>query len=234
MENNKKSQVDRKKILKSIFFRKGKFLYNISEKFNIAKSCLNIKEVAESYGLHLDRSGRALCPWHSDRHPSLSFKGDYGGFCHCFACNNGGDVFALVGQLTGISKPVEVLKLLNRDFCLGLDLEQRKLTKSELATVRQREQTRQAKGNFRKWVMYAFRVCTSYAKLLRTWQIQLAPRSENDEPDERFIESLQNIATVEYLCDILTYGSEDDFKSFYTANRREVDRIAERLQQLNR
>lgn len=45
-------------------------------------------------------------------------------------CGEGGDVFKLVGELTGIQKPVDVLKMLNRDFFLGFHLDN-KLSEKE-------------------------------------------------------------------------------------------------------
>ena len=77
-------------------------------------------DAARLYGLEFDRAGRrARCIWHSpDRHPSLSFKG---GYCRCFACNNGGSSIDLVAKLFGLS-PLDAAKRLNEDFRLGLDV----------------------------------------------------------------------------------------------------------------
>lgn len=88
--------------------------------FDEVRSRVTALDAACMYGLEFDRSGRrARCIWHSpDRHPSLSFKG---GYCRCFACNNGGSSIDLTKQLFGISG-LEAAKLLNEDFCLGLDV----------------------------------------------------------------------------------------------------------------
>src|ERR1700750_3070571 len=63
----------------------------------------NLSEVAEALGLLVFSRGgvtsRALCPFHSDRHPSLylypSSKGGRTQF-HCFACGAHGDVYDLI------------------------------------------------------------------------------------------------------------------------------------------
>ena len=88
--------------------------------FDEVRSRVTALDAARLYGIQFDRSGRrARCIWHSpDRHPSLSFKG---GYCRCFACNNGGSSIDLTKQLFGISG-LEAAKLLNEDFCLGLDV----------------------------------------------------------------------------------------------------------------
>ena len=77
-------------------------------------------DAARLYGIQFDRSGRrARCIWHSpDRHPSLSFKG---GYCRCFACNNGGSSIDLVAKLFGLS-PIDAARKLASDFRLPVDL----------------------------------------------------------------------------------------------------------------
>ena len=71
------------------------------------------KQAGEMYGLKFDRRGlKAVCPWHTDHKPSLSFKGNR---CKCFACNNGGDAVDLTAQIFGISLKEAAIKL-QRDF----------------------------------------------------------------------------------------------------------------------
>lgn len=87
--------------------------------FDSVRTAVTARQAAERYGLQFDRAGRrARCIWHSpDRHPSLSFKG---GYCRCFACNNGGSSIDLVAKLFGLSA-LDAAKRLNEDFHLGLD-----------------------------------------------------------------------------------------------------------------
>lgn len=57
-------------------------------------------------GAHKKQAGGVvvLCPWHSERHPSCSLtKGPDGTLrAHCFSCEEGGDVFALIAQVHGL------------------------------------------------------------------------------------------------------------------------------------
>ena len=39
--------------------------------FEIVKENVNLREAAELYGIDVNRYGKALCPFHNDRHPSL-------------------------------------------------------------------------------------------------------------------------------------------------------------------
>lgn len=64
---------------------------------------VNILEVAESLGMAIAIRGnnkRAVCPFHADNEPSLSFfeSGKTGPHYHCFACGAHGDVFNLVKE----------------------------------------------------------------------------------------------------------------------------------------
>lgn len=63
---------------------------------------ISITEVARRLGDSLKREGavyKTLCPWHDDKHPSLTFyERTNENHCHCFSCGQGGDVIAYVMQ----------------------------------------------------------------------------------------------------------------------------------------
>ena len=63
---------------------------------------ISITEVARQLGDSLKREGavyKTLCPWHDDKHPSLTFyERTNENHCHCFSCGQGGDVIAYVMQ----------------------------------------------------------------------------------------------------------------------------------------
>lgn len=82
--------------------------------FDAVREGVTAREAAEMYGLAVDRHGKALCPWHEDRRPSLSFKGQY---CKCFACGGGGSAIDLTAQLFGLT-PLEAARRLSQDFHL--------------------------------------------------------------------------------------------------------------------
>lgn len=88
--------------------------------FDVVKANVTAKEAAERYGLKFGRNGRAVCPWHRDTHPDLTFYKN--GSCYCFACHNGGDAASLTQQLFNLS-PMDAVKKLNIDFKLHLDLD---------------------------------------------------------------------------------------------------------------
>lgn len=63
---------------------------------------ISISEVARRLGDHVRKVGVShvtCCPWHDDEHPSLSLVESKGkNYCHCFACDKGGDVIAYTMQ----------------------------------------------------------------------------------------------------------------------------------------
>ena len=100
------------------------------------------KQAAELYGLRFDRhGGKAICPWHTDRHPSLSFKGKK---CKCFACNNGGDSVDLTAQIFGVTL-VEAARRLQQDFGIGMPVD--KVNIRELRARQQAKEKAKADNN---------------------------------------------------------------------------------------
>ena len=64
-----------------------------------------------------ERYGKALCPFHNDRHPSLDMADDH---YYCFACGEHGDVIDFVSRLFQLS-PYDAARKLMADFHLSLD-----------------------------------------------------------------------------------------------------------------
>ena len=85
--------------------------------FEIVKENVNLREAAELYGIDVNRYGKALCPFHNDRHPSLYVADDH---YYCFACGEHGDVIDFVGRLFQLS-PYDAARKLMADFHLSPD-----------------------------------------------------------------------------------------------------------------
>ena len=74
-----------------------------SEHFDVSRiNAIPITGVAQRLGYELKRAGsvyKCLCPWHEDRHPSLTlYERTDENRCHCFSCGQGGSVIDLVMQ----------------------------------------------------------------------------------------------------------------------------------------
>ena len=85
--------------------------------FEIVKENVNLREAAELYGIDVNRYGKALCPFHNDRNPSLYVADDH---YYCFACGEHGDVIDFAGRLFQLSLYDAARKLM-ADFHLSPD-----------------------------------------------------------------------------------------------------------------
>lgn len=201
---------------------------NLTEAFQTAKDHLDIREVAELYGVHLDRSGKACCPFHNEKTPSFAIN-EKGQYFKCFGCGEGGDAITLAGKLLGIDKPLDALKRLNDDFTLGLSLEPHRLTRSEKARAAKRKHQRKVQADFEAWINAAFTTCSEYLRLLRRWEIECAPKAPGEEYAPHFVEAMQNLSRMEYLCDCLVTRDKAELQKFYLMCRQEVKAIERRL-----
>ena len=68
---------------------------------------------------HYGKNSWAVCPFHNDSKPSLVL---YKNGFKCYVCNAHGDTLDFVGQLFGIRTPLDVVRKLNQDFSIGLEI----------------------------------------------------------------------------------------------------------------
>ena len=103
------------------------------------KARVDIRDVAESYGVHFNDKWQGKCPFHDDRHPSASIKN---GRFHCYVCDLHLDIFEFVQQFDGCSFN-GAKERLNSLFHLGLDLK-KPMSSAEMDRLRQERQKREA------------------------------------------------------------------------------------------
>lgn len=84
--------------------------------FEEIRNRLDIRTVAEYYGIEIKRNHTCLCPFHNDHHPSAHI---YPNAFHCFTCNVHYDILGFVMELFGLSA-IDAAKKLNDDFNLGI------------------------------------------------------------------------------------------------------------------
>ena len=163
--------------------------------FATVKTSINTREAAARYGVEVNRHGKALCPFHNDRHPSLFVDNDY---YHCYACGEHGDVIDLTAKLHGLSL-YDAAKKLAYDFGITQDkpptkaMQEKQNRKSEAQRLRENEKL-------------CFSALLEYMKLLQEWKRLYAPRSPEDTQDDRFVEACHTLDYVEYLVDLLIMG----------------------------
>ncbi|OGJ53855.1 DNA primase [Candidatus Peribacteria bacterium RIFCSPHIGHO2_02_FULL_49_16] len=84
------------------------------------KSRLPIEDLVRQY-CQLKKSGRnykCLCPFHTDKNPSLLVSPDKG-IAYCFACQTGGDIFSFYQAIEGVDFPQALKELAER---VGVEL----------------------------------------------------------------------------------------------------------------
>lgn len=160
--------------------------------FRQVRERVSAQDAARRYGLAFDRQGRARCPFHNDKHPSMSFKD---GRFRCWVCDIGGDAIDLTARLWGLDK-LEAAKRLNEDFALALPLGQRP-TQEE---VRQERKLGIAYQNFTAWREGLLnRMCQA----LRVYhRLKLGPQG----PTPAQAAALSMGETLEHWYECLAYG----------------------------
>ncbi len=152
-------------------------------------------EAAEHYGVEVNRHGKALCPFHNDRNPSLYVADDH---YHCFACGEHGDVIDFTANLFGL-KLYEAAQKLAYDFGITQD---KPPTKAMEEKLNRKNEVQRLKENEK----LCFTALMAYYKLLQEWMVVCAPRTPEDDVDSRFSEACHWLSYVEYLVDTLIGG----------------------------
>ena len=166
--------------------------------YETIKAAISVKQAAERYGLKASRNGMACCPFHNDRHPSLKLNEAY---FFCFGCGAKGDVIDFVARLFDLSG-YEAAQRLAADFGISAEPGQavRASYKPKRPHIRQ----------FREDEMLCFCVLTDYLHLLEDWKVRYAPKTPDDEWDDRFVEACQMHCHIEYMADVLTVGDLEE------------------------
>ena len=186
--------------------------------FEIVKCGVSCREAAERYGVEVNHYGMALCPFHNDRHPSLYVADDH---YHCFACGEHGDVIDFVSKLFHLSL-YDAAQKLAADFHLTPD---KPHSAAALHAKRIQTEAQQLKENER----LCFSALSDYARVLRSWKANCAPRSPAEVPDERFVEACHRLDETEYYLDILTSG--DSYERTEVIQQQMADGKLDRLRQ---
>ena len=183
--------------------------------FEAVKEAVPVPLAAERYGLKANRAGMVCCPFHDDHTPSLKLNEDY---FYCFGCGAGGDVVSLTARLFDL-RPYEAASKLAVDF--GVDVP---------ATAPQDGSL----NRFRSDLLRCQQILDEYLNLLIRWQRKYAPRSPDEEPDERYVEACQMLEPMDYMASVLAAGTLE--QRIRTVERLmadgKMDQLEERLTRL--
>lgn len=177
----------------------------MTDVFRECRERVSAQDAARHYGLTFDRRGWALCPFHNDTHPSMSFRN---GRFHCWVCNVGGDSIDFTARLLGLDAMGSVERL-NADFGLDLPLH-RKPTQAEAKVARHRLEVSEAHRAFEAWrKAFISKLCAAY----RVAHIALL---NADKPTEQEATAIRLQSCLEYWADTLDIGTPEEQAQIYT------------------
>ena len=185
--------------------------------FEAVKQSITVREAAQMYGIEVNRSGMACCPFHDDKNPSMKLNEEY---FYCFGCGATGDVIDFAVRLYNLS-PKEAAEKLAQDFGLAYDSQ----APPRRRYVRQKTEAQK----FKEDRDHAFRVLADYFHLLRKWETDYTPKTPEENPDPRFMEAIQKKDYVGYLLDFFLEDTPDEQKLWIAEHQLEIAKLERRV-----
>ena len=185
--------------------------------FEVVKQSVPLKEAAQMYGIEVNRSGMACCPFHDDKNPSMKLNEEY---FYCFGCGATGDVIDLTARLYNQS-PKEAAEKLAQDFGLIYDSQ----APPRRNYVRQKTEAQK----FKESRDHAFRVLADYFHLLRKWETGYTPKTPEEPMHPRFLEAVQQKDYIGYLLDSFLEDSPEEQKLWIAEHQSTIANLERRV-----
>ena len=192
----------------------------MTDVFREVRERVSAQDAARHYGLTFDRRGWARCPFHQDKHPSMSFRN---GRYRCWACNASGDSIDFTARLLGLDA-IGAVERLNADFCLALPLH-RKPTQAEARAPRRHLEVAEAHRAFEEWrEAFISKLCAAY----RVAHMALRDMGDFNRLTKRQALAIKWQSCFEYWADILEHGTPEEQAQIYR-ERGEISRWTDRV-----
>ena len=185
--------------------------------FEAVKQSVSVREAAQMYGIEVNRSGMACCPFHDDKNPSMKLNEEY---FYCFGCGATGDVIDFTARLYNLS-PKEAAEKLAQDFGLAYDSQ----APPRRRYVRQKSEAQK----FKEDRDHTFRVLADYFHLLRKWETDYTPKTPEENPHPRFMEAIQRKDYVGYLLDFFLEDGPEEQKLWIAEHQSEIANLERRV-----
>ena len=176
------------------------------ELFRKVKEAVSMQDVAEYYGLHVNRKGWCMCPFHQDRNPSLKIDPNGKGFS-CFACGTGGDPITFAARFRNIRNE-EAAKELAAAFQVPLQ---------EPVTYREKREAEKAL-RYRRELSDFVKRSRMYLQMYRI----LLCEASREPQSQHFDESIKYLEYVDYLLECLSECPEEVYN-----DKKAVRRVGE-------
>ena len=180
----------------------------MTDVFREVRERVSAQDAARHYGLTFDRRGWALCPFHNDKHPSMSFRN---GRFRCWVCDVGGDSIDFTARLLGLDA-MGAVERLNADFGLALPLH-RKPTQAEAKAARRRLEVAEAHRAFEGWrIDFINRLNAAFRE---GHLLLLHDGLDTDHLTEGQAIAIRMHETFEHWSDALSYGTPEEQAQIY-------------------
>ena len=191
--------------------------------FEAVRDVVTARQAADAFGIRINHSGMACCPFHDDRHPSMKIDKRF----HCFGCQADGDAIDFTAGLFDLSKKDAAVKLADT---FGITYDQsayRARDRPIMPRISPEQEFREAED-------HVYRVLCDYLHLLIRWKEEYAPKSPDEEWDDRFVEACHKLDYIEYvLDDIFLAGTIQDRAEFIKENGKGVIELEKRISEFN-
>ena len=176
------------------------------------KQTVTTRQAAERYGLSVNQSGMARCPFHEDHNPSMKVDDRF----YCFGCHASGDVIDFTAKLFDISLK-DAAKKLAEDF--GID--PRPPAQSDILNFHA-EPTRDRER-------LCICVLRDYLRHLRIWQLRYRPEEPGAPIHPLCEEALNRIPEVNYYLDCLHDKAQSAETARMLCDEGHIQRLSEHL-----
>lgn len=173
--------------------------------FKTVKQNTDIVKACDLLGIKLNKSYKALCPFHNEKTPSFSVSKSKQ-IWSCFGCNQSGDVISLTSRILNISS-LNACRYLIDSFSLPIKIN----GYMPKITTNSYKQKQEALAKFKEWENKTFQLLCDYLHSLKE--------------EER----LQEENIINYYIDIFADGTDADKLWFKKTNQKVVQRIERKL-----
>lgn len=194
--------------------------------FHEIKSMISVRQVAESYGLKVNRNGMACCPFHNDKYPSMKIDSSH---YYCFGCGAHGDAVGYVAEMFSLSQYDAACKII-QDFNLPIETEH-KISDDEKNAYRklveQKQYAETVKKRFERWADETIDQLKECKHLIEEAKDLIFTKEPGTAViSNGFAYMLHQQEKIEYWLDILCMGDESEKRQLFLMDGKEVKRIA--------
>ena len=196
--------------------------------FSEIKENVSTRDAAEYYGLDVNRNGMVCCPFHDDRHPSMKVDKNF----YCVGCQAKGDVIEFVAKLFDLSSRDAAEKIAS-DFGITVSNTKGKRRRKPRFKAMRAKRRKSEKREFDEAIEHLFGIYCAYLHLLDHWADEYAPKSPEDDYHPLWVEAAHKKDYVDYLLDVLLYGSTEDKAAILVEKGKEALELERRIIEFN-